>query len=111
MPTLAIVLLVYYAVVLIIDVARGPRAAEITPLGNAVRLLIGSGLILAWLSLPFCAGIPLIVWGIVAWYGLSMVSVLAYTGRSVDITPGVLVVEAGMIALYIIVLLTTGFCA
>jgi hypothetical protein len=110
MPTLAIILLVYYVLGTFVSIALGPRTVVYTPLKAAIYTALISGVSVAWFSLPICGGLPLVIWVLLGflWF-LTLFSLLAI-GNRVDITPGNIAITTLITMTPIIFLLTLNYC-
>jgi hypothetical protein len=110
MPTLAIILLVYYVVGTVVNIALGPRSVVYTPLKAAVYIVLMAGISVAWLSLPVCGALPLAIWILLGflWF-LNLIALLAI-GEEVYITPGNIAITTLITMTPIIFLLTLNYC-
>jgi hypothetical protein len=110
MPTVAIILTIFYILGMIYDVARGTYTAHITPGLLVGKVVFNIALSALWLSLPVCGGIPTIVIIVVVFIAVSTAAMVAHMHDYLDVTPGGIAFSLLIQAAYIAILLTLGYC-
>jgi hypothetical protein len=110
MPTLAILLVAYYVAGILYQVVRGPHYETYTPLKAMVLTALTIAVSLAWFSLPFCGGLPAVIWVLLIIGWCVAILALGGIGQRVYVDAGPILLATFFGIVYITVLLTSSYC-